>query len=568
MNAIARSEAEARSVRVPADSVASRRVPRWLWAALAICIVFGVFFRCSDLDRKVVWEDELFGMIHCMGYSEAQIVAEAPRLTDAAGLQKYFRLAEPHRVSQADLAGTVVSLAREDPQHPPAFYVLEHLWVAVFGSSVAAMRALPALVGIIALPFVYLLCVELTASRVAGWLGMAIVAVSPFHLLYAQELREYSLWTVAILALSWTFLRALRLGSVWAWTIFGMTFAAGLYVYPFTGFVAIGAGLYLACMPGRHAGRSFRGYVCAALGALALFSPWLVLTLRADGVRHGLRGVDAILLMHKSAAETLATFIRNVRSAFVDFGMFPLGQEHGKAIYPVATVLIFALIVGSLVVLLRRGNRERWMFPLIALCVPPLALIAHDLIFGGILVIQSRYFTPLYLGLELLVAAAGAAIFNGRGAARIERLTVVMSLAIVFAGGIVSCELISRASTWATKDFEQNRAVAELVNRSGAPVVVSDHSTSRLLGLGFYLDPRVKLELNIHCDNCTLPARPTRGLMAHAAGDVFLLGPSTELTREAAAWAAANPAHAAPRTIDVPTLPDHPTALSMFQPPT
>lgn len=39
---------------------------------------------------------------------------------------------------------------------------------------------------------------------------MALIAVSPFHVLYAQEAREYSLWTVTILLSSAALLRAMR----------------------------------------------------------------------------------------------------------------------------------------------------------------------------------------------------------------------------------------------------------------------------------------------------------------------------------------------------------------------
>lgn len=42
------------------------------------------------------------------------------------------------------------------------------------------------------------------------------------------------------------------------------------------------------------------------------------------------------------------------------------------------------------------------------------------------------------------------------------------------------------------------------------PLVIADRGTSRVLGLGFYLDPSVAMSLNLHCDSCTVKA-PSRG---------------------------------------------------------
>ncbi|MBD5656449.1 MAG: glycosyltransferase family 39 protein, partial [Candidatus Eremiobacteraeota bacterium] len=174
------------------------RVPLALRVVLAVAILAGVFFRVYHLDRKVYWEDEVVGTVRALGYTEAHIVAVAPGIADAAGLQKYFHPATP-AMGGDRLADTVKSLAAEDPQHPPLYYVLSHVWMDRFGSSVAAIRALPVLFGLLALPVAYWLAFELFGSATIALLATALLAISPFHVLYAQEAREYSLWTLAIL---------------------------------------------------------------------------------------------------------------------------------------------------------------------------------------------------------------------------------------------------------------------------------------------------------------------------------------------------------------------------------
>src|ERR1700729_270668 len=150
----------------------------------------------------------MLGTIHLLGYSEADIVRASPHLTHASDIQAYFRL--PSDRSHDGLTSTVAGLAAEDPQHPPLYYVLAHLWVDVFGSSLSAIRALPALFGILALPCVFWLALELFRSRATALVALGLFALSPVFVLYSQEAREYSLWTIVVALASVAFLRALR----------------------------------------------------------------------------------------------------------------------------------------------------------------------------------------------------------------------------------------------------------------------------------------------------------------------------------------------------------------------
>jgi len=59
-----------------------------------------------------------------------------------------------------------------------------------------AIRSLSAIISLLVFPGVYWLLPGIWV--VNGWIAIALIAVSPFHILYAQEAREYSLWTVTI----------------------------------------------------------------------------------------------------------------------------------------------------------------------------------------------------------------------------------------------------------------------------------------------------------------------------------------------------------------------------------
>ena len=182
----------------------SRAQLKWL---MAMVLALGIFFRCTHLDQKVYWRDEAFTALRVSGFTVADV------------RQQLF---DGHEIGKADLQiyqqlnatkswlDTVQSLVVEDSQHPPLYYLLARGWMQYFGSSVAAIRSLSALLGVLVLPSLYWLCLELFESALVSGVAIALVAVSPFHILFAQEAREFVLWTVTTLLSSATLLRATR----------------------------------------------------------------------------------------------------------------------------------------------------------------------------------------------------------------------------------------------------------------------------------------------------------------------------------------------------------------------
>ncbi len=85
----------------------------------------------------------------------------------------------------------------EIDQHPPLYYTLLHFWVSFFGDSAPAVRALSALIGTVTIPVIYLIgCRLADGDRTVGLLAAAILAISPFHVRFAQEARMYTLLTL------------------------------------------------------------------------------------------------------------------------------------------------------------------------------------------------------------------------------------------------------------------------------------------------------------------------------------------------------------------------------------
>jgi len=87
--------------------------------------------------------------------------------------------------------GEMLSWLVRIDQHPPLYYILLHFWM-VLGDGAAIVRALSALLGTLTIPVVYLLGRRLADGKV-GLLVALILAVSPFHVRFAQEARMYTL---------------------------------------------------------------------------------------------------------------------------------------------------------------------------------------------------------------------------------------------------------------------------------------------------------------------------------------------------------------------------------------
>src|SRR5688572_5144316 len=89
-------------------------------------------------------------------------------------------------------------------QHPPLYYLLLHYWIALNGDTPYYVRLLSVLFGAGTIPIIYLTGKRMSGA-VMGLAAAVFLALSPFHIYFAQETRMYTLLTfnaaVAIYAL-------------------------------------------------------------------------------------------------------------------------------------------------------------------------------------------------------------------------------------------------------------------------------------------------------------------------------------------------------------------------------
>lgn len=110
--------------------------------------------------------------------------------------------------------------------HPPLYYLILRFWGIIFGFSDVVLRMLSVLVGTATIFLTYLFLKKLFDKNVAI-LGSFLLAISPLHIYYSQEIRMYPLLGLLAVGLVYlfTFFKNKSV-SKWLW----MLFATGLVI--------------------------------------------------------------------------------------------------------------------------------------------------------------------------------------------------------------------------------------------------------------------------------------------------------------------------------------------------
>jgi uncharacterized membrane protein len=180
----------------------------WRFFIVTVLII-GIFFRFFNLEKKLFWVDETDSLLRISGHTRSEVLQQVydGQIINVEELQKNYQQIS----SEKNFISTFKSLTKD--VHPPLYFMMGRFWMLLLGdsvTSVTAIRSFSAFLSILVFPCLYWLCTELFGSQVIGWTAVIVVAVSPFHVLYAQEARMYSLWTVLILLSSAALLRAIR----------------------------------------------------------------------------------------------------------------------------------------------------------------------------------------------------------------------------------------------------------------------------------------------------------------------------------------------------------------------
>ena len=485
----------------------------WVWvkwgaiAAIAVSLVL----RFANLDRQVYWHDEAYTSLRVAGYlgpAVQQAVIDRPTLT-AADLLYYQQL--PPAPSLADCWRSLSN----NPEHPPLYYLLAHGWGRMFGASVGGYRAIAAIFGAIALPVMFWLARQLfPLTPSIAWVATALLAVSPVQLIYSQEAREYSLWTVGLLLANGTLLRALRLGTGRTWLAYGL--ALGLAWYGSLVTVLLGLS-HLAWMTlSQRQRRPWVGFILAHGLGLGLFIPWIWVIVQQWGQ---LQEVTAWTQESLPLGFLAQLWGLHYSSTVVDFNA-PL--DHPFTV--IGPALVLGLVAIALGHLWRHYPRSTVLFLGCGLLVPPLVLIGSDLIRSGQISRNTRYFFPSMLLVPLAIAPLITHLLALPRPA-VKALGASL-LALLLTLGLTSGGANNRALTWWNKMVGySNPYIAAYLNQVPDPVVILGASGTALgqaISLSYYLRPDTPLWL---LPESALPPQATLEAR-RPPGTLFLLQPN------------------------------------------
>lgn len=490
--------------------------PLWVKITILIFLFLGIYFRFVNLDGKVYWVDEVYTSLWLSGHSSSEIVEKIynGRVVGIDQLKKYQ---QPD--IEKGVSSTIKQLALEDPQHPPLYYSIAWYWSLWFGNSVAAIRSLSAVISVFSLVSIYYLCRELFELPLTRLMAVSLMAISPFHLLYAQEARQYSLWTLTILISSYALLRALRTKTFFSWVIYSITLTLSFYTFILSIVMAIGHGIHVFGTERLRVNRSVTAYLLSLIAALITFIPWLIIL--TQGKSEG--KIQRLDWIEKSTSLTslMGKWIFNITWIFIDWININEHTPIKSFFWLIPFVITLLVLIGySIYYLVHSTPKSSWLFVLSLIFTTVIVLIIPDIIFGGRRSGVSRYLIPTFLGIQLMIAyllSSKLVYRQGRIGQKIWTWITILLLS----GSVVSCVIISNSEIWRNKALAVHQ-VARLINQTPYPVVVSDVEFPSILGLMHLLNSQTYFQMT---------NQPTKLVIADNRNNMFLFDPSELLQK-------------------------------------
>lgn len=462
------------------NRIRGQQMPAWLTALLILSIAAGVVFRLAALDRKVYSHDETLTSLRTSGFLFSEFERNVRgRTLSVAQLQAY-----QHANAQRGIAATIRTLALDDPQHPPLYYLLERLWTQLFHNSIFARRALGAVFGILTIPAVFWLCRELLPEdRGWGLVAAAFFALSPFEVQYTQQAREYTLWGLLTVVSSALLLRALRTNAARTWAGYAVSIVLGLYAFLFFAFVLAAHAIVAGAFERMHRTRIWRPFVLVLALGLVAYAPWL----------------QNLYANRETVAETNSWFSTGIPLAVYAYkwlfnsGTVFFDAEYRNIWYSAILVPLGALYCWSFYSICRSPTKIVPVFVLSLFGTACAPLLLPDLVLHQSRLTAGRYVTPAWIAIDLAVAYWVSSLLR-RNPLRVRIASAVTVVLLLLSAISYAVSLPARA--WWTASFDAPvLSIADAINMQPSPLILIDDA-ALALQLSNYLRPDARFVLS------------------------------------------------------------------------
>jgi uncharacterized membrane protein len=413
--------------------------PAWLIAFACACVALGIWLRFSNIDTKYSYVDEMYTSIHAAGFAVGDLAKLAPHnVVTASQLVRQFESPTSTR-GPADAARV---LAVTDPTHPPIYYFVLRADERVFGDSLAIRRAVSAAAGVALLGIVFWLGLELFGSMTAALVCAAVVAVSPYQLVFSQFVREWMLFELLAACSALILLKALRSSNAVLWVAYAVALALALYTSLFEIVALLGFAVYVLLRSRIHGTRGLIPFAISSVVAFLLIVPWLV-TL-------GMHWTNAMRLNQWNGA-ALPLHLYAAKLVFVVTLIFFDAEYLSIKFAALLALVALAAAVAAYRFVRDRTFAEGRLFVLSVVGTSAVVFIGSDLVLRASRATQERYLTFTFLIVEIGVACGAAAGLTARGK---ERAVGTILTSVLLAGGLVSCLIARQQKIW----WENNNA--------------------------------------------------------------------------------------------------------------
>ena len=436
----------------------------WFYIFLITIIVSGITLRCIHIDGRLYWGDEIFTSLRIAGYGSAELKQELVNKS-IANVTDLMVYQQPNFIR--GLGGTLQGLITEEPQHAPIYFLLANIWTywfQDFSNSVLVVRSFSVFISLLSFPCLYWLCLELFRSQLVGLIAIAMMSVSPFHLIYSQEARPPALWFLVTILSSASLLRALRLNTNFSWFIYTISAILNLYSFLLSVFVLASHGVYIAITQGFRLTKRTIAYLITMLLCLLAFLPWILIIVSQFNMANNATGWSSDRI---GSFNLLRRALNNLRDVF-----FSIGDG-----YAYLTFLLILLIVFSLYFLVRNSPPSIWGFVFSLIGVTLITSFIPDFIMGGkVFSATSRYFIALYLGVNLSFAYLFYSHLNTINK-WLNNLFKSIATALLILGLISCISIIQSDASFNVATFGNSKKLAEIINKYDHPLIIISAKT-------------------------------------------------------------------------------------------
>jgi uncharacterized membrane protein len=469
---------------------------------LIMAITSAILLRIINLGSREFWYDEVLSLLLSTGQKIAyQGPGDSPRvLADYTPL-----LSLPGEKRIPDILKTAINLLRGlagGEPHPPLFFLGQHLWLRLFGNSVAAVRSLGVCLSVGAIASAFGLGRILLGQR-GGLLFAALLAINPYYMFHSLNVRMYAPVIFWIILSAWGLLELIgiqRSGdneqgqqekflnsklraetggsslqhSTLLWSLLLIaSVAAGLMTLYFFAYWLIAVAILVLCL---DRSRWWQHGLRLAAGVL-LTIPWALW-----GTRQQLRNAD--LDRFSTSTGIVETGLRHLQDVLQTLGIHLVLGDWITSLPPVSALIaggVATLVLLVCSISLWRQNQRRVLVVALLLGILPLLLgLAVDVV-GGKFTIGfgwGRSMIFILPGCLLLVAA-----WIERAAGQWQRPAAAVLLLLYLS---ISVADFSTRHRWMFHEM------AEIIKQdSTTPTLIAMNSQAwgHVLRLAYYIPP-------------------------------------------------------------------------------